>query len=141
MQARAPEWEHLGLNGPLIRGAVGDTLRVTFRNMLTTATISMHPHGVLYSKNSEGSPYNDGTSGRWGCVPDPPLGGLGEGVPRKLPHHALDSKAVAGFHNKELQGWKSLLKGLLLQGWHEQRGQWGLAAVAGDDGLWWVRAG
>ncbi len=24
---------------------------------------SMHPHGVLYTKESEGAPYNDGTKG------------------------------------------------------------------------------
>lgn len=25
--------------------------------------VTMHPHGVLYNKSSEGAPYNDGTSG------------------------------------------------------------------------------
>jgi hephaestin len=60
---RAPEWEHLGVMGPALRAAVGDTLKVTFKNMLPKdggASVSMHPHGVLYDKSSEGSPYADG---------------------------------------------------------------------------------
>lgn len=36
--------------------------RVVFRNQVRfPATI--HVHGLLYNKSSEGSPYNDGTSG------------------------------------------------------------------------------
>lgn len=51
--------------GPIIRGVVGDTLKVVFRNMLPAGShnVSMHPHGVLYAKDSEGSPYNDGLPG------------------------------------------------------------------------------
>lgn len=57
-----PRWEHLGIMGPVIRGEVGDTIQVVFKNM-TGFPASMHPHGVLYAKSSEGAPYNDGTSG------------------------------------------------------------------------------
>src|SRR5690348_13383986 len=32
LQARPPEWQHLGFLGPLIRAVVGDTIRVVFRN-------------------------------------------------------------------------------------------------------------
>lgn len=60
LQRRAAAWEHLGLLGPVIRGVVGDTLKVTFRNNLKEHNASMHPHGVWYDKESEGSPYNDG---------------------------------------------------------------------------------
>lgn len=66
LQRRAPEWEHLGLLGPVVRGAVGDTLLVTFKNMLTEQPVSIHSHGVLYDKQSEGSPYYDGLPGRTG---------------------------------------------------------------------------
>jgi hephaestin len=59
---RPPEWEHLGLLGPVIRAAVGDTIKVVFRN-LATRPYSMHPHGVFYNKDSEGAPYNDGRTG------------------------------------------------------------------------------
>jgi FtsP/CotA-like multicopper oxidase with cupredoxin domain len=59
---RAPEWEHLGILGPLIRGQVGDTIEVVFRNK-ADRPYTMHPHGVFYEKQSEGAPYEDGTSG------------------------------------------------------------------------------
>lgn len=72
VQRRAPAWEHLGLLGPVIRGVVGDTIKVTFANRLSEANVSMHPHGVWYDKESEGSPYADGLPrkhlpGRAGC--------------------------------------------------------------------------
>jgi len=58
---RPPEWEHLGILGPLLRGVVGDTIRVVFRNK-ADRPYSMHPHGVFYNKDSEGAPYADGSS-------------------------------------------------------------------------------
>ncbi len=59
---REAAWEHLGMLGPLLRATVGDTIRVVFRNN-TTRPASMHPHGVIYDKASEGAPYEDGTAG------------------------------------------------------------------------------
>jgi FtsP/CotA-like multicopper oxidase with cupredoxin domain len=49
--------------GPIIRGSVGDSVRVVFRNH-GSHPYSIHPHGVFYTKSNEGAPYNDGTSGR-----------------------------------------------------------------------------
>jgi FtsP/CotA-like multicopper oxidase with cupredoxin domain len=49
---------HLGLLGPVIRAEVGDTILVHFRNNARFPT-SLHPHGVFYAKDSEGSPYTD----------------------------------------------------------------------------------
>jgi FtsP/CotA-like multicopper oxidase with cupredoxin domain len=63
LKPRPAEWQHLGFLGPLIRAVVGDTIRVVFRNN-GDRPYSMHPHGVLYDKSSEGVPYNDGTSGK-----------------------------------------------------------------------------
>jgi FtsP/CotA-like multicopper oxidase with cupredoxin domain len=62
LKPRAPQWEHLGLLGPLLRAEVGDTIRVVFRNHAGFPA-SMHPHGVFYKKDSEGAPYADGTTG------------------------------------------------------------------------------
>ena len=62
LKPRAPEWEHLGSLGPVIRAQVGDTLRIVFRNNAKFPA-SMHPHNVLYDKGSEGALYSDGTSG------------------------------------------------------------------------------
>jgi hephaestin len=64
MQPRAPGWEHLGLLGPIIRGTVGDTILVTFKNMVPGGhNLSIHAHGVFYTKESEGAPYDDGLAG------------------------------------------------------------------------------
>ena len=62
LKPRPAEWEHLGMMGPLIRGIVGDTIRIVFRNN-TKLSVGMHPHGVFYDKDSEGAGYDDGTSG------------------------------------------------------------------------------
>jgi FtsP/CotA-like multicopper oxidase with cupredoxin domain len=59
---RGPEEQYLGILGPILRGEVGDTIKVVFKNN-ATHPYSMHPHGVLYEKDSEGADYNDGTSG------------------------------------------------------------------------------
>ena len=62
LKKRGPEEQYLGLLGPVLRGAVGDTIKVVFKNN-ASRPYSMHPHGVLYQKDSEGADYNDGTSG------------------------------------------------------------------------------
>ena len=61
--ARPPEWEHLGILGPLLRAEAGDTIRIVYRNNVHFPT-SLHPHGVFYHKDSEGAPYMDGTDER-----------------------------------------------------------------------------
>jgi FtsP/CotA-like multicopper oxidase with cupredoxin domain len=61
LKPRPPQWEHLGILGPLLRAEVGDTIKVVFKNNLKIFC-SMHPHGLLYDKNSEGAVYNDGLS-------------------------------------------------------------------------------
>jgi FtsP/CotA-like multicopper oxidase with cupredoxin domain len=62
LKAVPAEWTHLGFLGPIIRGVVDDTIRIVFRNN-GTHPYSVHPHGVFYNKDSEGAPYDDGTSG------------------------------------------------------------------------------
>src|SRR3974377_477685 len=67
---RSPEDQYLGIMGPILRGAVGDTIKIVFKNN-ATHPYSMHPHGVFYEKHSEGADYNDNTSGadkEDGCV-------------------------------------------------------------------------
>lgn len=61
LKPRPPEWEHMGLLGPLIRAEVGDSIRVTFHNN-THLSLTMHPHGLEYKKDAEGAMYNDGTA-------------------------------------------------------------------------------
>lgn len=63
LKPRSDAWVHLGMMGPLIRGEVGDTIKVVFRNH-ATRPYSVHPHGVFYKKDSEGFAYLDGSSSR-----------------------------------------------------------------------------
>lgn len=56
-----PEW--MGILGPTIRAAVGDTIKIHFLNK-TDMPLSMHPHGVMYDKDNEGA---DG--GKGGNIP------------------------------------------------------------------------
>lgn len=58
-QTLGAKWEHLGILGPVIHAEVGDVIKVVFKNNCSIPT-SIHPHGVLYDKASEGAPYNDG---------------------------------------------------------------------------------
>jgi len=61
LKKRTPQWEHLGLLGPALHAEVGDTIKIFFKNN-GTQSYSMHPHGVLYEKASEGAYYNDGAN-------------------------------------------------------------------------------
>ena len=74
LKPRPAEWQHLGFLGPVIHAAVGDTIRVVFRNN-GGRPYSVHPHGVFYKKDSEGAPYADGTSGGDGLDDGVPPGG------------------------------------------------------------------
>lgn len=53
---RKPQPEWLGILGPIIRAEVGDTVIVDFLNR-TRRSHSMHPHGLRYDKDNEGSLY------------------------------------------------------------------------------------
>ncbi len=59
LKPREGDQRYLGILGPILRGEVGDTIKIVFRNN-ATQTYSMHPHGVFYKKASEGALYNDG---------------------------------------------------------------------------------
>ncbi len=48
--------ERLGVLGPVMRGVTGDFIVVTLFNKISTP-VSLHPHGVRYDKDSEGSAY------------------------------------------------------------------------------------
>lgn len=62
LKPRPAEWATAGILGPILRAEVGDTIKIIFKNN-ATRPYSMHPHGVFYGKDSEGAPYDDGTSG------------------------------------------------------------------------------
>ena len=62
LKLRPAEWASAGILGPILRAEVGATIKIIFKNN-ATRPYSMHPHGVFYDKDSEGAPYDDGTSG------------------------------------------------------------------------------
>ncbi len=53
---RSPRPEWLGILGPVIRGVVGDTIKLHFLNK-ASKPYSIHPIGTLYDKASEGAAY------------------------------------------------------------------------------------
>ena len=53
LKPRVPDWEHLGIVGPVLRGEAGDTLKIVFKNN-AHFPFSMHPHGVWYDQSSDG---------------------------------------------------------------------------------------
>ena len=61
-----PNW--LGILGPMIRGVVGDSIRVTFLNR-TDRPLTIHPHGVSYLPEDEGAQYNPPRGGGDGVLP------------------------------------------------------------------------
>jgi manganese oxidase len=61
LKPRSAADAYLGFLGPVIRAEVGDSIRVVFRNN-GSHPYSIHPHGVMYDKGSEGAGYVDSTS-------------------------------------------------------------------------------
>jgi FtsP/CotA-like multicopper oxidase with cupredoxin domain len=102
LKSRPPEWEHLGMLGPLLRAEVGDTIEIAFKNN-TTRPVSMHPHGVFYTKSSEGAPYADGTTGSDKMDDAVPPGGTHRYVwqvpERAGPEHGEQSSILWMYHS------------------------------------------
>jgi FtsP/CotA-like multicopper oxidase with cupredoxin domain len=68
LKPRDARWQHLGILGPMIRAEVGDTIQVVFKNNAAHPH-SVHPHGVIYDKASEGAQYDDGTGKTYAVAP------------------------------------------------------------------------
>jgi manganese oxidase len=114
LKPRPPQWEHLGFLGPLIRGVVGDTIRVVFRNN-GDRPYSVHPHGVLYDKSSEGVPYNDGTSGRDKADDGVPPGGTHTyvwPVPERAGPGPMDGSSVMWMYHSHVDEVRDINTGL-----------------------------
>jgi FtsP/CotA-like multicopper oxidase with cupredoxin domain len=52
---RPPQWQHLGMLGPVVRAVVGDRVTIVFKNNLHRPA-SVHVHGFQYNNDSEGAP-------------------------------------------------------------------------------------
>jgi FtsP/CotA-like multicopper oxidase with cupredoxin domain len=115
LKPRPPEWAHLGFLGPLIRAVVGDTIRVVFRNNGPRA-FSVHPHGVLYDKASEGVPYNDGTSGSDKADDAVPPGGTHVyvwPVPERAGPGPMDGSSVMWMYHSHVDEVRDINTGLM----------------------------
>ncbi|KAM6151501.1 hephaestin [Rhynchocyon petersi] len=67
-----PAW--LGFLGPVLQAEVGDVILIYLKNF-STRPYTIHPHGVFYKKDSEGSLYPDGSSGKLKMDDSVPPGG------------------------------------------------------------------
>ncbi|XP_039598559.1 hephaestin-like, partial [Polypterus senegalus] len=61
VEVSQPAW--LGFLGPIIKAEVGDQIIIHLKNF-ASRPYSIHPHGVHYEKDSEGSLYPDQTFGK-----------------------------------------------------------------------------
>ena len=114
LKLRTAEWSHLGALGPLIRAVVGDTIRVVFRNN-GDRPYSVHPHGVLYDKSSEGVPYNDGTSGSDKADDGVPPGGTHTYVwvvPERAGPGPMDGSSVMWMYHSHVDEVRDINTGL-----------------------------
>ena len=99
LKPRPSEWGHLGILGPLIRAEVGDTIRVVYKNN-GHQPFSMHPHGVLYMKDSEGAQYDSGPGPQNGAVPPGDTRTYLWAVPERAgPAHGEGSSVLWMYHS------------------------------------------
>lgn len=112
LKPRAPEWEHLGILGPLIRAEVGDTIQIHFKNNARHPH-SLHPHGVFYDKASEGAEYDDGSGLKPGGVAPGATHVYTWPVPERTgPAHGEGSSIVWMYHS-HIEEEKDVNSGLI----------------------------
>ena len=115
LKPRPAEWDHLGFLGPVIHAEVGDTIKVVFRNN-GDHPYSIHPHGVFYNKDSEGSPYQDGTSGKDKADDGVPPGGTHTytwEVPERSGPGPMDPSSVMWMYHSHVNEVKDPNTGLM----------------------------
>jgi len=115
LKPRPPQWEHLGFLGPVLHAEVGDTIRVVFRNN-GSRPYSMHPHGVFYTKSSEGAPYNDGTNGADRADDGVPPGSTHVylwPVPERAGPGKMDGSSVMWMYHSHVDEVRDINSGLL----------------------------
>jgi hephaestin len=70
LKPRPPSEAYLGFFGPIVHAEVGDTIVIYFKNN-TRFHMSVHSHGMLYDKASEGALYQDGAHDKLGDAVPP----------------------------------------------------------------------
>ncbi len=115
LKPRPAKWEHVGFLGPVIHAEVGDTIKILFRNN-SPMPATMHPHGVFYNKDSEGSPYADGTSGNDKADDGVPTGQMHEyvwAVPERAGPASMDGSSVMWMYHSHADETRDVNSGLL----------------------------
>ncbi len=111
---RSGDDQFLGIVGPTLYGEVGDTLKIVFKNN-TSRPYTMHPHGVLYQKDSEGSGYNDGTSGKEKEDDSAPPGGthiyIWE-IPERAGPGPADPSSIVWVYHSHVDEMRDIASGL-----------------------------
>jgi FtsP/CotA-like multicopper oxidase with cupredoxin domain len=111
---RRSEEQYLGILGPVLYVEAGDTLKIVFKNR-ASRPYSMHPHGVLYNKNSEGSMTNDGTRGDDKADDAVPPGGshtyIWE-VPERAGPGTADPSSVVWLYHSHVDELRDIASGL-----------------------------
>jgi hephaestin len=115
LKPRAASDAYLGLLGPTIYAEVGDTIHVVFRNH-GTHPYSIHPHGVLYTKASEGSGYADGVASadKGGAAVAPGKTFTYEwSVPERAGPGPNDPSSIAWFYHSHVDERRDVNSGLI----------------------------
>jgi FtsP/CotA-like multicopper oxidase with cupredoxin domain len=115
LKVHPPDQRYLGILGPIIHAEVGDTIKVVFRNNASRA-YSIHPHGVLYGKDSEGSAYNDSTTGASkiaGAVPPGRTYDYTWQVPERAGPGPNDPSSIVWFYHSHVDDQKDVDAGLV----------------------------
>ena len=98
--------------GPVLRGVVGDKVRITVHNLLPTETTSIHWHGIKQT----GTPWSDGTPGITQC----PIG-PGESFVHEF---ELDLPGTLWWHSHSGLQKSSLYGAIIVDGDQKEVGQY-----------------
>ncbi|XP_053467469.1 ferroxidase HEPHL1-like [Ictalurus furcatus] len=105
-----PEW--LGFLGPVIRAEVGDDIVVHMKNF-ASLPYSMHPHGVLYKKDSEGAWYPDGGNKSDDAVPPGQVYTYTWKVTEESAPTESDSPCLTSIYHSHVNAPKDIAAGLI----------------------------
>ncbi len=106
-----PQEEYLGILGPIIRAAVGDTIKVHFKNR-GKRSYSIHPHGVFYTKENEGANYS-GNKTLGGSVPPEGTYTYTWEVNERAGPGPQDGSSVVWMYHSHVDSVRDIYEGLL----------------------------
>lgn len=113
LKPRPEQWAHLGILGPLVRAEVGDTIKIVFKNN-ASHPYGIHPHGVFYTADSEGSDYA-GVPGsdRGGAIPPGQTHTYVWYVPERAGPGPNDPSSIVWLYHSHVDEQKDIDSGLV----------------------------